>query len=247
MKDEEYTRMHDLEDRYWWFVGRRNQALRLLRTFTSNQARPRILDLGCGTGVISGELESWSEPISLDMSILALNFSKHRGVKRLLQARGEWLPIETGSVDAVLALDIFEHIEDDAKAFAEAYRALKPGGVLVLSVPAFKSLWGPHDVALMHFRRYKSGQMRRRLEEAGFKIRRMTYAVFFLFPIVVFIRFFEKRKKGEATASLPKVPDWFNTLLIGLQNFEAWVMSRASLPWGSSVIAVAQKPAGSNV
>ncbi len=104
-----------------------------------SKGKPKVLDLGCGTGVISGELTQWAEPISLDMSELALAFSKDRGIPTLVQARGEWLPLRTGSVDAVLALDVFEHVEDDGAALKEAFRVLKPGGVLVLSVPAFKT------------------------------------------------------------------------------------------------------------
>lgn len=232
--------MHDLEDHYWWFVGRRNVALKLLRKFS--QGKPTVLDLGCGTGVISGELTQWAEPISLDMSELALSFSKGRGIPTLVQARGEWLPLKSGSVDAVLALDVFEHVEDDGAALREAFRVLRPGGVLVLSVPAFRTLWGPHDVALMHFRRYTRSQMRGRLQKAGFQIPRLSYSVFFLFPVVVLIRILEKMKRGEAHASLPKVPEWFNKTLIGLQNFEASIVGKVSLPWGSSVLAVAQKP-----
>src|SRR5436305_12525804 len=102
--------MFELEDRYWWFVGRRRVALRLLKRYTSDRMpnaerrMPKILDLGCGTGVISRELQDWAEPISLDMSSLALEFSRKRGLTNLIQARGEWLPIKSNSVDAVLAL-----------------------------------------------------------------------------------------------------------------------------------------------
>ena len=87
------------------------------------------------------------------MSELALAYCAQRGLDHLVQGDGAKMPIASGSVDAIIGLDIFEHIEDDVAAFREAYRILRPGGALVLSVPAFKSLWGPHDVALMHFRR----------------------------------------------------------------------------------------------
>ena len=112
----------------------------------------------------------------------------------------------------------------------------------MLSVPAFRSLWGPHDVALMHFRRYRRQQVRERIEAAGLKVERLSYAIFALFPVVATIRFFEKRRKGEAKASLPVLPNWANRGLIGLQGFEGSMISAMSLPWGSSVVALARKP-----
>lgn len=236
--------MFELEDRYWWFVARRRLALSLLRD-VSPQPRPTVLDLGCGTGVVLGELELWAEPVGVDFSPLALGFCKRRGLRRLIAARGERLPFRSASFDAVVALDILEHIPDDQAAFREAFRVLKPGGALVLSVPAFRVLWGPHDVALMHQRRYRLGQVEGLLRSAGFEVRRISYSIFLLFPLVLLIRLAEKFKGGEPKASLPKVPGWLNSLLVGLQAIETGWIRRRRLPWGSSVVAVAVKP-GSN-
>lgn len=242
MNPDEYGRMFDLEDRYWWFVGRRRLALRLLdRERPSGTTRP-TLDLGCGTGVVLQELPSDMHPVGIDMSPIALQFCRRRGLSRLIRGDATALPNPDEAFDAIISLDVFEHVEADRRALSEAFRALAPGGLLVLSVPAFQSLWGPHDVALMHYRRYTRKELRALLTEAGFTVVRLSYSVFFLFPVVVIVRFFEKRKKGPAKASLVAVPAWLNSALIALQSFEAWLIGRLPLPWGSSLIAVARKP-----
>lgn len=239
---DEYAKMFALEDRYWWFVARRRLALGLLSRWIDKVESPRILDLGCGTGVVISELRTWSRPVGLDMSQLALGFCAKRGLDALAIGDGTAMPFRAAAFDAMIGLDVFEHIEDDQKAFAEALRVLRPGGVLVLSVPAFRFLWGPHDVALHHFRRYTVRQVRERLKAAGFEVEKASYSVFLLFPLVVLWRLIEKRKKGPAKASLVAFPDWINRLLISVQAAEARLTEWADLPWGSSVVAVARKP-----
>jgi SAM-dependent methyltransferase len=242
MNEGEYGKMYQLEDHYWWFVGRRNLALSLLKP-ALGQTRSQVIDLGCGTGVVLRELQSWSSPIGFDMSALALSFCRKRGLSRVVQGDGVQLPFAAESVDAVFGLDSFEHIEDDAAAFREAFRVIKQGGTLVMSVPAFKFLWGPHDIALMHFRRYRRDQVRHRLEEAGFHVERVSYSVFFLFPIIVLWRILERLKKGPAQASLVVLPTWINRSLIAIQSLETSLLLKMNLPYGSSVIAVGRKPA----
>jgi SAM-dependent methyltransferase len=243
LNPDEYGRMFDLEDHYWWFVGRRLLALRLLRKYLKPGAgKPAVLDIGCGTGVVSRELSAWCDVVSLDMSSLALGYCKQRGLGRLVQGDGQRLPLKTDSFDAVIGLDIYEHIEEDELSFRETLRVLKPGGIVVLSVPAFKSLWGPHDIALMHHRRYRRVELADKLRRAGFGLLRVGYSVFFLFPAVVIVRMFEKRRKGPAKANLVPVSPLVNAGLIGLQRLEAALISQVSLPWGSTVVAVARKP-----
>jgi SAM-dependent methyltransferase len=231
--------MYALEDRYWWFVGRRRLAVGLAAKYGVSGTG---LDIGCGTGAATLALAELCEVTGADMSPEALEFSKSRGCARQVLADGQALPFQGSSFDVVMGLDVYEHIPDDVQAFSETFRVLKSGGHLVMSVPAFRFLWSPHDVALMHHRRYTSRELRQKLEQAGFRVEKLSYSVFFLFPLVLISRVVEKFKTGTAKASLPPVPGLLNSALISLQSVEARLISATNLPWGSSVVAVAKKP-----
>lgn len=238
MNAAEYDKMFSLEDTYWWFVARRNLAIELL---DRHVPKGKTLDVGCGTGAVAEQLAKSRQVVGLDMSSQALAYMKQRGLPRLIRADGTQLPLQSESFQAVIGLDIFEHIQDDQAAFAEAHRVLQPEGILVLSVPAFMALWSPHDVALHHFRRYRKAELVRKLRKAGFEVTKCSYSVFLLFPLVVLSRILEKFRHGEARASLPMVPSWLNSVLIGLMRFEAKMLSAINLPWGSSLVVVARK------
>jgi SAM-dependent methyltransferase len=183
----------------------------------------------------------------VDFSPLALEYCERRGLTDLLQGRAEALPIDDESVDVIVATDILEHLDDDMAALAEFRRTLKPGGHAVITVPAYQWLWSEHDEALMHKRRYVSKLLRRRIEQAGLRPVRLTYALSFLFPLA--LARLQKRKPvaGRSPEALLKpVPRAINTALIQFQRLETALLRRVRLPWGLSVLAVIQKP-GSGV
>ena len=136
--------MFDLEDHYWWFVGRRELALNLL-ALNTGEFDFNLLDVGCGTGAVLQQAKRFAHPVGADFTELALTKCQKRGLTDLALSDATALPFQSGSFQAVVGLDIFEHVLDHEAAIAEAFRVLRPGGVLVLSVPAFRALWGPHE------------------------------------------------------------------------------------------------------
>ena len=245
MEPEEYPKMRRLEDTYWWFVGRRDLVRRLL----ADRVTPgsTFLDIGCGTGAMSSELSKWGDVVSLDFEHAALDFARTRGLFRLVQASAEALPFPEGAFHALTALDVVEHLDDDHAAAREIARVLKPGGVAVITVPAFAFLWSEHDVALHHRRRYRAGEIRSLFESAGLRVRRVSYVMTALFPAVAAVRLAQKalgssRKPLEkAKTTLPDVPGPMNGILTALLRAESALVRRLDLPFGVSLVCVAEK------
>ena len=239
MQKAEYARMRDLEDHYWWFVSRRRLALSMLKRFS---APGPALDVGCGTGAVLSELQKSGEAVGVDLSGTALEYAAERGLANLVKADAQALPFATGAFQSIVSLDTLEHVPDDKAAAREIARVLRPGGVAVINVPAFRWLWGPHDVALMHCRRYTRKELVQLLEGAGLRIEKASYGVFFLFPVVLVIRLADRLGRRKPEVVLPPVPDWFNRVLTSLMSLEERAIPSLGLPWGSSVVAIARKP-----
>ncbi|CAN5478411.1 hypothetical protein BH09SUM1_BH09SUM1_10090 [soil metagenome] len=250
---EEYERMYEMEDTYWWFQGRMRIVESMLAGFMKAEPRPgRVLDVGCGTGLMLERLHRW-EPIGLDFSPLALDFSRRRGVKNLVRGDVVKLPFQDNSIDLIMALDLIEHIERDDLMAAEFFRVLRPGGVLMATVPAHQSLWSDHDIALHHFRRYSYSGFKSLLQNVGFKPVKYSYGISFTYlPIVIFrkLQLFWQRSTGIHGPARPKthlipLPWFINKPLIGVLHVEAVLLKKMNLPIGVSLMTLCEKPAES--
>jgi len=246
--------MYQIEPTYWWFVARRRLVRLLARHFWRRQEqRPshdgehgglNIADIGCGTGATLTALASMGRGVGADLSAVALRFCAEKGLRDLVRAPAEALPLRDRQFDLALCLDVFEHV-DDAAAARELYRICRPGGALIVTVPAYRWLWSEHDQALGHRRRYRARELRSVLEGAGFRVVKMTHVLScLLLPIAAFrlLQRLRRRPPGAPKTALIELPRPLNTLLVCMLALEMHVAAAISLPFGVSIACVAQRP-----
>ena len=242
MKQDEYKRLYDFEHFYWWHVGRRDIARTLLKIFFQTKTN-QVLEIGCGTGGNMEMLSTFGEVTGLDPSEEALQFCKARGQNNVVLGRAEKTGFETESFDIVVALDVFEHIENEGAAFQESFRILKKGGYLIATVPAYQFLWSEHDEALGHKRRYRTSEFSDKLRGVGFEIVKTSYLITFLFPGILVYRMWRNvvSSKNKKT-SYVVVSSWLNHFFIVLLRWEAFFLRFLNFPFGTSIICIARKP-----
>lgn len=243
MLPHEYEVMHALELKHWWFRGRRRVLLDLLRHASAVAAGlPRILDYGCGTGGNTSSYAAVGPVVGIEPDAAAIRLAHARGAALYCRSYGTQLPFRDGVFDAVVASDVLEHIEDDTAAAAEIARVMRPGSVAIISVPAHPWLFSEHDTALRHFRRYSKAAIRQLLERNGLKILRLTYWNAALFPAICLRRLMvSRRSQSRARSDLGVTPTLINEGLAALLAMEAAILRHTSLPWGVSLVALAQR------
>lgn len=201
----------------------------------------KILDAGCGPGATLPLLQKYGNVIGVDLSPEALKYARKRG--KVQKGDITKLDFKSGSFDLVVCMDVLYHtwVEDESKALREFFRVLKKGGLLLVREPAYNWMRGNEDRGSLTARRFSKRDLARKLKKAGFRLIKISHANFFLFSLVLAVRILTALgiKKGSSDMVIP--PKIINSLFFGALKLEAFLVKYISLPWGSSLVCVAQK------
>jgi SAM-dependent methyltransferase len=238
-----------VEDVHWWFVGRRRILLQILNRYLGERQpdERQILDVGCGTGTMLSYLASYGQAQGVDVDEEAVGYCHERGLLDVRLGAAATLPFLDGSFDLVTALDVLEHLDDDTAALREIGRVLRPGGQLLMTVPAHRFMWGDQDEVNLHKRRYVAAEVRDRLTATGFHVQRLSYMNAFLFPPIAAIRLLRRLEHRLRPRTTQKsdfrypAPRPLNFLLALIFGAEAPIVRRVDIPFGVSILALARK------
>jgi SAM-dependent methyltransferase len=236
--------MLDVDERHWWYRGRR----RIIRAELDRLPLPagaQVLDAGCGSGRTLEELVPYGQVRGIELDESAAEVAQDRGHGEVVIGRLEELPYEDGTFDLITCLDVIEHTPDDRATLRELRRVCKPGGWLLVTVPAYQALWSAHDEANHHFRRYSRGMLRMAAAEAGWWVERMTSFNSLLLAPAAAVRIAQRRRRqtGGERSDLQIGPEWLNTALEAPLRLEArWLARGRTLAAGLSLMAVLQNP-----
>lgn len=249
MNNDSFLQMHLTGRDYWWYRAKEELLRLLLERFApADPAQidphdpPLILDLGCGTGTMFGFLAEHGLVTGLEPSSAAARFAATRKTATLVRAAAGDLPFPDQSFDKVAMFDCLEHIEQDDCAVREAVRVVRPGGVVMVTVPAFSWLSSWRETQLGHKRRYSRTMLVRLLESAGLKLEFISYMYAALFPVLVLKSLKDKliRPPEVMKSDIVMLPEPWNSLMAGWFIGEARLCNRFGLPFGTSLVCFAR-------
>ncbi len=234
-----YSHMADLDQRHWWYLGRRQVLAKLIERLVDPRSGAKILEVGCGTGHNLEMLQSFGhvDAVELDESVRAIA-EKRLGRQVLSDRLPELHGVAERHYDLICAFDVVEHIEDDDAALAAIARKLRPGGKLAMTVPAHQWMWSAHDVVNHHKRRYSKASLKALIDRSPLKLESIGYLNSILFPAAFAGRMASKiAGKTDAKLGIPPAP--VNSLLTSIFAAERHAIGRLPLPPGLSLYAVA--------
>ena len=241
MHPDEYGVMFRVEETHWWYKALHRLIFETLQSEVPDWREKEILDAGCGTGLILKQLGNPAKSVGVDLAPEAIALCRQRGLDNVYQADICALPFVDRSFDIVICSSVLYHqwVKDVAGALREMRRVLRPGGLLLLNVPAFRFLHSAHDDAVMTAHRFKRKEIKRLLLGNGFTIRQLTYWTTLLFPLAVVARTLEGSASGRDFESAGD--SFTQRLFTKIMALELRLLRRTSLPFGVALMAAAVK------
>ncbi len=246
METDEYHSLAAAEDQHWWFLSLHDLVLASLRAAGCKKPA-RLLDAGCGTGGLALRLAEFGLVDAFDASNLAVSLARERGVAARL-ADLNTISLKAAQYDAVTCIDVLYHrdVADETRALNELARSLKPGGLLLLHLPAFEWLRGEHDRRVHTRHRYRLAEVEARLKTCGLNVEHASYRVMLPLPGMLLARAYGSLRRrlardGRPTASRVRTPPtWINLPLTLVGRVENEISRRFRLPFGSSLYVLAR-------
>jgi SAM-dependent methyltransferase len=201
MELEYELQTHRAEDRHWWYQGRRRVLERAIARLDL-PAQARILDAGCGSGRNMVDLAHHGEVTGVELSDTSVELARERGAGEVLSGSVMDMPFDDASFDLSVSLDVIEHLEDDVGALRELRRVTKPGGALLVTVPAYQWLWSGHDEINHHHRRYNRRTLLAAAQSGGWRLDSAAHFNSLLLPIAILLRALERFKPSTTKSSL---------------------------------------------
>ena len=236
-----YDRMAAHDSTHWWYRARRDILADYVSRYAALPADARILEIGCGTGHNLPMLGYFGDVAAIESddaarAIASQRLGKPVGTAPLPELEG----VERGAYDMVAVLDVIEHIDDDVAALKAMAEALKPGGRILIAVPAHGWMWSAHDVVNHHKRRYSKASLDAAIRKAGLTHNGLRWFNSLLFPLAVAARFAGKLTgRDDSDDSPPAKP--LNTLFETVFRLERHLVGRVPMTPGLSIITLASK------
>lgn len=242
MEISEYKNIYLNESSHFYYVGIHSIIISLIKKYLPNKT-PRILDAGCGTGLLAKKMSSIGKVFAIDLSKEAIKYARRRDVNAQIASINK-IPFPKNHFDMVTCIDVINLIEvsNDKNALKEIFRVLKPNGILIMRASAIPWLNSEHDICVHIKKRYTISEMRSLLTDASFEIKKLSYINFFLFVPALFKHIKWKiSKKSNPTSTIRKVNPLLNKIVIYLTKLEEILIKNINLPIGNGIIAVAKK------